>query len=254
MISATAVIPARLSSTRFPGKPLLPIGETSLIVHLTRSVLQSGLFERVVVTSPDKEILDAVQGLDVVTWHSVGKFRSGSERVFDYVRACGLDTKFVVNIQGDMPAIDVSALRRLLQRMDSMSDLGIGTLARSCMSLTEFNDRNRVKVVLNRDQRAVYFSRLPIPSGADLADALVHIGIYVFNRNVVEHLTGVGRSILAAKEDLEQLDWVFDGISMLTEVVNWTVPSVDDPTDVVELENWLSNLSAKDLGRGDSRT
>ena len=224
-----------------------------MIGHLTRSVLESGLFKRVVVTSPDKEILEAVQGLDVVTWHSVGQFRSGSERVFDYVKARGLDTKFVVNIQGDMPAIDVSALRRLLERMDNVSDLGIGTLARKCISLAEFNDKNRVKVVLNREQRAVYFSRLPIPSGAEAEDALVHIGIYVFNRNILEHLVGVDRSTLAANEDLEQLDWVFDGVSILTEVVNWAVPSVDDLTDVVELENWLSNLSAKDLGRGDSR-
>ena len=67
MISATAVIPARLSSRRFPRKPSPLVGESSLIVHLVRSVLQSGLFERVVVTSPDQEILDAVQGLGVVT-------------------------------------------------------------------------------------------------------------------------------------------------------------------------------------------
>ena len=91
--------------------------------------------------------------------------------VFEYVKSCGLDTKFVVNIQGDMPAIDTSGLRRLLERMERVAEVGIGTLARKCVSLAEFNDRNRVKTVLDRDLRALYFSRLPIPSGANAADA-----------------------------------------------------------------------------------
>ena len=79
----------------------------------------------------------------------------------------------------------------------------------------------------------------------------MHIGIYVFHRDVLERLNGISRSLLAESEDLEQLDWVFQGLSMLTEVVNWTVPSVDDPTDVPALENWLSDLSAEEFGRGD---
>lgn len=235
--SVHALIPVRLASTRFPNKPLFLIDQKPLLEWLIQSIQSSGLFASVTVVSEDEPILSLARSLGVRVCDVVGPFRNGTMRVAAAAAHLGLDRDLVVNIQGDMPGIDQGAMWSLIDAI-RQGAAGAMTLARICKSADERQDVNRVKVVVNKAGKALYFSRAPIPFGATFAETLIHIGVYGFAPQALSRYVGCATSILSEYEDLEQLDWLGAGLEVGVVLRPWDVPSLDGPHDAEGVYAW----------------
>lgn len=233
-----AVIPVRLASSRFPRKALYLLDGKPLLQWLVESVRRSQLFHSITVTSQDRAVLELATTLDVQTCNVSGPFRNGTMRVSRAADELGLHAGAVVNIQGDMPGIDADGIRPMVAALQSGTE-GVFTLARVCRSEEERVDRNRVKVVCNEKGDALYFSRAAIPGAADYMDTLIHVGVYGFGSGSLARCARCKPSRLAEIEDLEQLDWLAQGLNLNVAHSHWTVPSLDSTSDVPKVLNWL---------------
>jgi 3-deoxy-manno-octulosonate cytidylyltransferase (CMP-KDO synthetase) len=232
-----ALIPVRLASKRFPNKPLFPVGNQPLLECLVESVVSSKLFSSVTVVSEDRSVLNLAGSLGVGVCDVAGPFRNGTSRVCAAVQALGLGTDLVVNIQGDMPGIDPLAMASLIESLRGGQSDAV-TLARSCYSVDERLDVNRVKVVVDHFGNALYFSRAGIPFGAAFSETLIHIGVYGFVPRALSRYVACGSSPLSNFEDLEQLDWLGAGLKIGVVTCDWGVPSLDGPEDALLVCAW----------------
>lgn len=223
-----AVIPARLGARRLPGKPLALIGGQPLIWRVYERVLSSGVFDAVWVAADDARIADAVRlrgGLATVIDHPC---QSGTERVAR--AAAHLDAKWIVNVQGDEPFIEHSALRTVVELLKSGAE--IATL-RAPLSPEDRGHPSTVKVVGNQGGRALYFSRAPIPGDQ-------HIGIYGFTASALQAVATLPRGPLATAEDLEQLTWLEAGWSIRLGHTPHATLSIDTPQDLLAAQRRFS--------------
>ncbi len=205
------VIPARYGSTRLPGKPLLKSTGKYLIQHVYEQACQAKQASEVIVATDDSRIVAAVKsfgGRVVVTRRD---HPSGTDRVAEVAR--GLDVDIVVNLQGDEPLIDPAALDRLPELLIQDRDAQLATLAAPLQSLDEYRNPNVVKVVCDRQGRALYFSRSPIPMTRDGEPDLTlnsqlflqHLGLYAYRRQALLELAALPPAPLEQAEKLEQL-------------------------------------------------
>lgn len=252
-----AIIPARFESTRFPGKPLAAIDGVPMVVRVARQAEAAVEVARVLVATDDQRIRQVVEaaGFDAVM--TPVACQSGTDRIAAALEALGGDRPaLVVNVQGDEPLVDPADIDALI-RATRASQCGMGTLARPIQDLASFHDRNVVKVVVQNDGRALYFSRSPIPNGAEArinaaADAseraalpLQHVGIYAYEPTVLEALRALPRSELEALEGLEQLRALENGISILVTMCVSSEPTVavDTPQDIERVVRLLAEKS-----------
>jgi 3-deoxy-manno-octulosonate cytidylyltransferase (CMP-KDO synthetase) len=247
-MTTVAVIPARYASSRFPGKPLARQTGKYLIQHVYERAKSCGKIDRVIVATDDGRIAQAVESFDGEVWQTRTDHLTGTDRVGEVVDGLELtDDDLVLNIQGDEPEIDVGVFERLIERMnDSQSPCRIGTLA------ARFDDEGPrkgagspldphcVKVVLDTEGRALYFSRSLIPHPRDTEGAidkpsrwLLHLGVYAFRRDALRTITsgGVPRGELEQLESLEQLRWLEHGMSIGVVVVDHRFVGIDTPED-----------------------
>jgi 3-deoxy-manno-octulosonate cytidylyltransferase (CMP-KDO synthetase) len=229
------IIPARLASSRLPGKPLADIGGEPMIVHVWRRALESGVGP-VVVACADAEIAAAIEAVGGQAALTRADHTSGSDRVFEAVRAVDPhgDHDVVVNLQGDLPLVDPRAIRVVLEPL-SEAEVAIATLACEVRDKEEAADPNVVKVVLSlapgeTTGRALYFSRAPVPCGA--GPLYHHIGLYAYRRPVLTSFVNLPDSPLERREELEQLRALEAGLRIDVALVD-TVPfGVDTPADL----------------------
>lgn len=237
------VIPARYGSTRLPGKPLVSIGGTPLIVHIIDNVINAGY--QAWVATDDPRIVQAVSNTPAQAVIVDGNFKSGTERVHATLMHIPQNFDIIVNFQVDEIGFSSSSLNTLVSRFIE-TDFGIATPICRISRKEELFDRNTVKVVRRYDGRALYFSRQAIPYVWDSPDKwhtvntfYRHLGIYVFRRNVLNELAKLPESDLEKTERLEQLRWLEHGYDILTvEVEPVILPAIDTPGDV-ELANKL---------------
>jgi 3-deoxy-manno-octulosonate cytidylyltransferase (CMP-KDO synthetase) len=233
-----AIIPARYASTRFPGKALAPLGGRPMICHVAERTRRARGLGRVIVATDDERIARAVEssGAEVVMTRS--DHPTGTDRLAEVVR--GLDAEVVVNVQGDLPLLDPGMVERLAARMVDEPALPMGTLAAPIHDTAEWVSPHVVKVVCDRNGRALYFSRSPIPHDRDgrwrpgQALGFRHIGMYAYRREVLLGLATLPPSSLEEREQLEQLRALEHGIAI--GVVEWTAGGplieVDTPDDL----------------------
>lgn len=241
MAKCTGIIPARYASTRFPGKPLALIGGIPMIERVYRQAEKSEVDE-VIVATDDERIRQAVEkfgGRAVMTSSDIG---TGTERCRAVVKALGLREGCVINIQGDEPFIEPGQINRVISLLENPT-AGIATLVSPAVSEKEVNDPNRVKAVLDRKGRALYFSRLPVPyyrsakaEGDPFDGYLIHLGIYGFQTEVLLELESLTEGVLEAAESLEQLRWLENGYHIYTDVTPLRSDSVDSPEDLEALQ------------------
>lgn len=226
--AATAIIPARFASSRFPGKPLIDLAGVPMIVRVAERVALCEYVSRVVIATDDKRIEDTAKmaGFEVVMTDP--ELPSGSDRVAAAAKMIGA-TGLIVNVQGDEPLIDPRDIDVLIEETLA-SPHGMGTLARPL--LDRFDDPNVVKVVRAQDGRALYFSRAPIPYGSKAP--LQHVGLYSYRFAVLEELTRLPPSALEKQERLEQLRALEHGIAIHVAMARSDAPSIaiDTPDDV----------------------
>jgi len=233
-----AIIPARLRSTRLPGKALALIGDRPMVCHVAdRTRLARGL-SRVLVATDDERIRDAVssRGGQVVMTRT--DHASGTDRLAEV--AAGLEADVVVNVQGDLPLLDPLMIELLAARMADEPGLPMATLATPIHDEADFRSPHVVKVVAGQDGRALYFSRSPIPHDRDGTRGLVeplgwrHVGMYAYRRDVLLRLASLAPTALEERERLEQLRALEHGIAI--GVVAWhgaePLIEVDTPEDL----------------------
>lgn len=240
-MKSIAIIPARYSSSRFPGKPLAILKDKPMIMWVYDAVVQSGLFDMVVVATDDNRIYDKVSSYNANVMMTSSRHSCGTQRCEEVVRELenkGEGFDVVVNVQGDEPLINKDQLQKVLSCFDSES-IDIATLAKRIDCQSELNDANVVKVVFSNDN-ALYFSRSVIPFTRDVAQEKAledgvffkHIGIYAYRSNVLKEIVKLEKSNLETLECLEQLRWLENGYKIKIKETQFETIGVDTLEDL----------------------
>jgi 3-deoxy-manno-octulosonate cytidylyltransferase (CMP-KDO synthetase) len=251
MTAFNVVIPARYGSSRLPGKPLLPLAGKPMIVHVCERALEAEADE-VVVATDDSRIFEAVTALNIHAVMTRASHQSGTERIAEVAELCGWkDEQIIVNLQGDEPLIPAAYIRELATALAEQQHAGIATLAAHIHEPEELFNPNAVKVVLNQQSYALYFSRAPIPwdrelfatSQSQLSPIMPHyrhIGLYAYRVAFLKRYCQWPTSPLEQIECLEQLRILWQGERVLVKVVDKTPPAgVDTEEDLVRVEQML---------------
>lgn len=219
-----AIVPARFASVRLPGKPLADIAGVPMIIRVMQGIRDS--VDRAVVATDDKRIMDTVEsaGFEVVF---TGKAESGTQRVFMAWRLLGFPGETIINVQGDEPLVNKDWINSLTA-VPSEDDQVV-TLARKIPSELA-GSPDSVKVVINEYKEALYFSRYPIPHGAD--NLLEHIGIYSFSPESLRYCAAAGSTSLSRTERLEQLAWLEQGFRIRVVTGEFRGIGVDTEKDL----------------------
>ncbi len=236
---ATGIIPARYGSTRFPGKPLALILGKPMVQMVYEGAKRARLLERVIVATDDGRIMTACAGLGIPARLTSPSIGSGTERVAEVARELG--ASFIVNIQGDEPVLDPAMLDSLVETLQDET-INMASLMTRIKDPSAFNDRNKVKVVVDKNGFALYFSRAPIPY-QPMEGFFQHIGIYGFKAEFLFRFCGLPPSGLEKAEGLEQLRALENGYRIKMVETPYSTLSVDSPQDIIAVEKLLREKS-----------
>lgn len=239
-MSFVVIIPARFASTRLPGKPLQDINGKPMIVHVLERARESGA-DRIIVATDHAEVAKAVEAAGGEVCMTRADHQSGTERLAEVVEKCGFsDDTIVVNVQGDEPMIPAVIIRQVADNL-AASKAGMATLAVPVHEAEEAFNPNAVKVVMDKDGYALYFSRATIPWDRDrfaqsrdtLGDSVLrHIGIYGYRAGFIRRYVSWAPSPLEHIEMLEQLRVLWYGekihVAVAKEVPGTGVDTLED--------------------------
>ncbi|WP_435929726.1 3-deoxy-manno-octulosonate cytidylyltransferase [Dryocola sp. BD613] len=240
-MSFVAIIPARYSSTRLPGKPLKDINGKPMVVHVLERARESGA-ERIIVATDHEEVARAVEAAGGEVCMTRADHQSGTERLAEVIEKCGFgDETVIVNVQGDEPMIPPVIIRQVAENLAN-SQAGMATLAVPIHSAEEAFNPNAVKVVMDAQGYALYFSRATIPWDRDrfarsrekIGDTFLrHIGIYGYRAGFIRRYISWAPSQLEQIEMLEQLRVLWNGEKIHVAVAK-AIPGtgVDTPEDL----------------------
>ncbi len=232
---AAGIIPARYASTRFPGKPLATILGKPMISMVYENARRARRLGELLVATDDERIMKACADLGIPARMTSPNHGSGTERAAEVAR--GLDAGLIINIQGDEPVLDPGMIDALVEALQDPSVL-MASLMTRVKDPAAFEDLNRVKVVVDKDRNALYFSRTPIPCRAP-EGFFQHIGIYGYRKEFLFRFCALPPSELERSERLEQLRALENGYRIrMVETAHSTL-SVDTPRDIIEVERYL---------------
>lgn len=246
-LDAVAIIPARLGSTRFPNKLIQDLKGLPVIVHTVNNVKTSKYLKRIVVATEDKEIQDICNQYDIESILTPNTFRSGTDRIAWAYRRLEEDFDLVYNIQADEPLIQASEIDKLHEKFtNSLSQ--VGTLVKRINNIEDVFNPNIVKVVLETDNTALYFSRSPIPFQRDteeenwLANQIYwkHIGVYCYKVESLERFVSIEPTDLEIAENLEQLRLLQNNHKYFCCETDKDFVGIDTPEDLEEVKNILN--------------
>ena len=241
-MTTLVLIPARMASTRLPGKPLADIAGTPMIVHVARRSAEAGIGE-VAVATDDAGIADVVTAAGFRAVMTGTHHQSGSDRIFEALQTLDPagEVDRVVNVQGDLPTIDPAIVAKSVQPLDD-AGVDIATLGVEITREEERTNPNVVKIVgspLGPDRlRALYFTRATAPWGE--GPLYHHIGLYAYRRAALERFVGLAPSALEKREKLEQLRALEAGMRIDAMVVDTAPLGVDAPDDLERAREMLS--------------
>jgi 3-deoxy-manno-octulosonate cytidylyltransferase (CMP-KDO synthetase) len=233
------VIPARYGSTRFPGKPLAVICGKPLIQRVYDQVKKAVSAGNIVIATDDDRIFKAASKFCRQVVMTSPGCPSGTDRVAEAVRKIECDV--VVNVQGDEPVVSPLTIKKLIRVMELNKDVVMATPVRKFKSMDEINSDNSAKVVIDKDENALFFSRYLRP-GTLNAPVFKHIGLYAYRKEFLLKLVRMPVSKLEKFERLEQLRVLENGYKIRTVLVNSDSVPVDVPEDIKKVELILSKL------------
>ena len=250
-MKTAVIIPARYASSRLPGKPLLRETGKYLIQHVYERACQARNIDSVIVATDDSRIIAAVESFGGQAVMTSSDHASGTDRVAEV--AHDLDADVVVNLQGDEPLIETSAIELLPTLLHDNADAAVATLAVPLTSVERWQNPNCTKVVCDDRGRALYFSRSPIPYvrdgqpdfAAQPPRFLQHLGIYAYRRAFLLRLAAMEPSALEQLEKLEQLRILALGRSIQVGIVTHSSPGVDTYEDYQEFVRIYRALSSR---------
>ncbi|OBQ67822.1 3-deoxy-manno-octulosonate cytidylyltransferase [Mesorhizobium erdmanii] len=242
-MSTLILIPARMASTRLPGKPLADISGVPMIVHVARRAADAGL-GRVVVATDTQSVAEAVHGHGFEAVMTRIDHESGSDRIHEALVALDPQRKVetIVNVQGDLPTIDPGIIAASLRPLEDRA-VDIATLGVEIVREEEKTNSNVVKIIgspLSATRlRALYFTRATAPWGE--GPLYHHVGLYAYRRAALERFVALKPSPLERRERLEQLRALEAGMRIDAEIVQSLPLGVDTPEDLERARTILSN-------------
>lgn len=248
-----AIIPARYASTRFPAKPLAILAGKPIIQHVYERV--SKVISNTFVATDDERIAQAVEGFGGKYIMTSTSHRSGTDRCEEAVQKSGIAVDVVVNVQGDEPFIAATQIKTLCQCFEQ-PNTDIATLVKPFtpdMGIEALKNPNSPKVVLDKQECALYFSRSVIPylRGVDEKEWLTHhtfykhIGLYAYRRSVLSKITQLSPGILEQAESLEQLRWLENGYCIRVGKTDIETIGIDTPEDLQLAADFLAKQAQK---------
>lgn len=249
-MSSIVIIPARYDSTRFPGKVLYPLKGIPVIQHVYQKAKLSKLADEVLVATDSKEIYNKVVSFGGKVVMTDKRHQSGTDRIAEVATTVNYD--IIVNVQGDEPLINSEMIDQVIVLLeDKRADMG--TLIKEIKEPEDIINPNVVKVVIDKQDFAIYFSRSPIPfcrdewqEGVEVNNIVKkfnfykHIGIYSYRKEVLLSLSKMEQTMLERAEKLEQLRAIENGFKIKTSKTHYETYGVDTPEDIERVERCLS--------------
>jgi 3-deoxy-manno-octulosonate cytidylyltransferase (CMP-KDO synthetase) len=241
------IIPARYASTRFPGKPLADIQGKPMIQRVYEQSKKSNFLSEVYVATDDERIVEVVSRFAGNVLMTASTHPSGTDRcneVAEKLVSSGKQIDVVVNIQGDEPYIQPEQIDLVCSCFVN-PDIGIATLVKKIETHQELFENAINKVVVDKFNNAIYFSRTPIPFLRNKNKEewhyshtyFKHIGLYAYRTNILREITHLSPSLLEQAESLEQLRWIENGYKIHIEKTQIESFSVDTPEDISKFTN-----------------
>lgn len=231
------IIPARFASSRFPGKPLIDLKGKTMIQRVYEGASKSKFLDKVIVATDDKRIFKAVEEFGGHVVMTSDKHTTGTDRCGE-VAANYPGADAIVNIQGDEPLVDYRQLDQLCAAFQD-PNVQIATLGIQEVSDEDKLNSNRIKIVVDQHENAMYFSRSPIPNTANSKPEIAakfpfyrHIGLYAYRTNVLAEIINLPITELEQVESLEQLRWLFNGYKIKVVPTTIETPNIDVPADL----------------------
>jgi 3-deoxy-manno-octulosonate cytidylyltransferase (CMP-KDO synthetase) len=244
-MKTVAIIPSRYGSSRFEGKPLALICGKPMIQHVYEAARQAERISQVVVATDDQRIQSAVAQFGGLVIMTSKEQRSGTDRVAEAAEHMKLRLDdIVINVQGDQPLVDPRCLVEVVEPLIADPGLAMSTLAFCIVDPQEFTNPKDVKVVMNDQGDALYFSRSPIPCARDAGerfDCYKHLGIYAYRRRFLEVFHKLPTGFLEGIEKLEQLRALEYGHQVKVVVTPHDSPEVDLPSDILRIEKLMQS-------------
>jgi len=239
-LKVLGVIPARYSSSRFPGKPLIDLKGKSMIQRVYEGALKSQKIDKLIVATDDERIFSEVKRFGGEVLMTSENHPNGTQRCHE-VLATYSDYDVVINIQGDEPLVRFEQLDLLLSAFDD-SQVEIATLGIRTLKSEELENPNRIKIVTDYQNNALYFSRSRIPYERNqIKDFtfLRHIGLYAFRSDVLREISNFSVTEIEEIESLEQLRWLYFGKKIRVIETDVETPNIDTPEDLEQVLHYL---------------
>ncbi len=226
------MIPARYAATRFPGKLMQVLGDKTVIRHTYDATVATGLFDEVIVVTDSDIIFTEITAAGGSAVLSKYEHERGSGRIAGAATEMGGD--IIVNVQGDTPFVKKDPLQKLLQQFDDETVL-VASMMQELTKQEEIDDPNFVKVAVDKNGNALFFSRsvIPYPRDKDYPTTYYeHIGVYAFRKQALMNFTQWPVSPLEAAEKIECLRYLENGIPLRMIVVDYMGVEIDTPEDL----------------------
>ncbi len=235
------IIPARFGSTRFPGKPLIDLKGKTMIQRVVEGVEKSAFLTDLIVATDDERILTHLHEIGKPVVMTNSNHPSSTDRCAEVVSRSTDQYDVIINIQGDEPLVDARQLDQLLSAFQD-PEVQIATIASRSITEEDLQNPNRIKVVLAKNNDALYFSRSAIPNGVNAKQNQLeeypfmrHIGLYAYRSDILLELAKLEPTVLEKIESLEQLRWLFHGYKIRVVETEIETPNIDVPEDVAKV-------------------
>ena len=244
------IIPARLDSTRLPGKVLIDIGGKPMLQHVYENARESGA-NSVVIATDNNQVAEVAEGFGATVCMTSSDHQSGSERLAEAVEARDYEPdEIVVNLQADEPFMPPKVIRQVAAALDDHSNVKVASVCEAMTSVDELLDPNTVKVILNRRHFAMYFSRSPVPwqKALDQQSGEIdfnncyyrHIGIYASRVSFLGEYIEIPSCPLEGLEKLEQLRILWNGIKIFMTISDTAIPpGIDTESDLKRARDYI---------------
>jgi 3-deoxy-manno-octulosonate cytidylyltransferase (CMP-KDO synthetase) len=235
-----AFIPARYAATRFPAKLMQKLGNKTVILHTYQNTVATNLFDEVMVVTDSEIIFNEIKSNGGKAIMSIKPHESGSDRISEAVSDINVD--IVVNVQGDEPFVQKEPLQKLLQVFEEDKNVQVASLMQILNNPQLIADPNYVKVAVDKNNNALFFSRSPIPYHRDKNSTPIyyeHIGIYAFKKQALLNFTNWPITPLEAAEKIECLRYLENGIPLKMVLTQYMGIEIDTPEDLIKAQKLL---------------
>jgi 3-deoxy-D-manno-octulosonate cytidylyltransferase len=244
-LSRVALIPARYAATRFPGKLMQTLGSKSVILHTHDNTVATGLFDDVIVVTDSEVIYKEITGNGGKALMSKKQHESGSDRIAEAV--ADMEVDIVINVQGDEPFVQKEPLEKLLRVFDGESGkaVKVASLMQRLQDQKLIEDPNYVKVAVDTNMNALFFSRAVIPYPRDKNISVTyyeHIGVYAYRKQALMDFTNWSVTPLESSEKIECLRYLEMGVPIKMVVTEYMGIEIDTPADLDRASEYLLKL------------